>query len=45
MAVRVEDPKCRENRLINGGYAVSLKRLPYFTPRNIFWYSLLLEAE
>jgi hypothetical protein len=33
------------NRLIDGGEVVSLERRPCFTPRKIFLYSFLLEAE
>jgi hypothetical protein len=32
-------------RLTDGGEFVSLRRRPSFTPRKIFWYSFLLEAE
>jgi hypothetical protein len=38
-------PHCLDNRLINGGKVVSLMNWPRFMPRNIFWYSFLLETE
>jgi hypothetical protein len=34
-----------DSRLTDGGKGVSLTRRPRFTPRNIFWYSFLLEAD
>jgi hypothetical protein len=34
-----------DNRLADGGEVASLTRRPRFTPRKIFWYSVLLEAE
>jgi hypothetical protein len=36
---------CLDNRLSDGGEAVSLTRRPRFTPQEYFWYSFLLEAE
>jgi hypothetical protein len=33
-----------DNRLTDGGEVVSLKRLSPFTPQEVSWYSLLLEA-
>jgi hypothetical protein len=43
--IESRNPHYLNNRLIDGGYVVSLTRRPHFTPRNIFWYSFLLEAE
>jgi hypothetical protein len=38
-------PHCLENPLTDGGKVVSHTHWPRFTPRNIFWYSFLLESE
>jgi hypothetical protein len=37
--------QCLDIRLTHDCYAVSLTRRARFTPRNIFWYSFLLEAD
>jgi hypothetical protein len=42
--VDVYDP-ILDNLVIDGGEVISLKLRPRFTPRKIFWYSFLLEAE
>jgi hypothetical protein len=38
-------PHFLDNRLTDGGEAVSLTRRPPFTPQEDPWYSFLLEAE
>jgi hypothetical protein len=38
-------PHYLDSQLIDGGQVVSLTLRPRFTPRNIVWYSFLLEAE
>jgi hypothetical protein len=38
-------PRFLENRLIDGGEIVSLKRRPSFTPQEDSWYSFQLKAE
>jgi hypothetical protein len=38
-------PRFLDNPLTDGGKVVSLTLRPSFTPQEIFWYSLLLEAE
>jgi hypothetical protein len=38
-------PQYLDNQLRDGGKVVSIMHRPQFSPRNIFWYSFLLEAE
>jgi hypothetical protein len=38
-------PHFLDNRLTDGGKVVSVTRRPRLTPKKIFWYSFLLEAE
>jgi hypothetical protein len=38
-------PHYLDNRLTDGGKAVSLTRRPSFNPQENSWYSFLLEAE
>jgi hypothetical protein len=38
-------PHFLDNRLIDGCKVVNLRQRQRFTPRKIFWYSFLLEAE
>jgi hypothetical protein len=38
-------PHFLDNRLTDGGEAVSLMRQPLFTPQEYSWYSFRLEAE
>jgi hypothetical protein len=37
-------PRFLDNRLMDGGEAVSLRRRPHFTPQEDSWFSFLLEA-
>jgi hypothetical protein len=41
----LEIPHCLDNRLTDDGEVVNFTRRLLFTPRNIFWYTFLLEAE
>jgi hypothetical protein len=44
--VRLEAPTFSlDNRLTDGSEVVSLTRRPHLYPKEVSWYSLLLEAE